>query len=473
MARHLAVLDDLLVSAAGGGQRIAISLPPRHGKSKLVSETFPAWYLGTFPDRRVMLASYEADFASTWGGHARDLLEREGSRFGVRVNSRSSARHRWELAGNGGGMLCAGVGGPLTGSGADVFIIDDPIKNAEEAHSALQRDRLWDWYQSVAYPRLEPNASVIVVMTRWHEDDLIGRLEAHQPGRWKILRLPALAEEGDPLGREIDEPLWPERFPGHILAEIKATVGGYWWNAQYQQRPAPLEGGFFKRDWFRTFQSHDGALNLAGRWVERSRCRVFCTVDLAVSTRTSADYTAIATWLVTPTNDLLLFDLDRRRMEAPDLVPALRATYERHHPTFLGVERVGFQLAIIQEARRHGLPILEMSADVDKLSRALPAAARMEGGQIWWANGAQWREQLESELLAFPHGRHDDMVDVLAYAVKQVIDGYAGGMLHVSSPAKLGRRVSTVAASTQLAKRRMGLMPAVSWLSDRDSIRTQ
>jgi predicted phage terminase large subunit-like protein len=474
IARHLAALDDLLVDAAGGSRRLAVSLPPRHGKSKLISETLPAWYLGTFPERRVMLAAYEADFAATWGGRARDLLEREGHRFGIRVRGSSSARHRWDIEGHGGGMLSTGVGGPLTGSGANVLIIDDPIKNAEDAHSSTQRERLWDWYQSVAHPRLEPEATVIVVMTRWHEDDLIGRLEAEQPDAWRIVSFPAIAEAGDPLGRSVGEALWPERYPATALEDIRRSVGSYWWSAQYQQRPAPAGGGLFKREWVRTFTEHDNAYVFNEGLVEKGRCRIFTTVDLAVSTRTTADFTVIATWAVTPKSDLLLIDLDRRRLEAPDIVPALRAAFDRHAPIFIGVERTGFQLGIVQEARRSGLPVREMTADADKISRAYPAAARMEGGQVAWPAGAAWRFDVEAELLAFPRGRHDDIVDTLAYAVNQVASGHVGGSIHVSTPAALGRRLPTqtlgVYTSIAEGRRRQGHPPTVHWTSTQDSL---
>jgi predicted phage terminase large subunit-like protein len=426
LAPHLAAIDDLLVDAARGGQRIAISVPPRHGKSELVSRYFPAWYVGSYPDRRVILAGYEADFAAGWGGKARDLLEMHADVFGVRVRADSAARHRWEIAGHDGGMLTAGVGGPLTGRGADVLIIDDPIKNAEEAHSQTYRDRAWDWYRSVAYTRLEPNASVIIIATRWHEDDLIGRLLAAELDAWRVLSLPALAEEDDPLGRLPGDPLWPARYPAEALDGTRRVVGAYWWSAQYQQRPSPAGGGVFKREWFRTFEETASAYRLNGRLISKARCRRFCTVDLAVSTATSADYTVIATWAVTPTKDLLLLDLDRRRMEAPDIVPALKAAHARSRPMFLGVERSGFQLSIVQEARRAGLPIRELKPDADKLSRAIPAAARMEGGQVAWREGAAWQAELEGELLGFPNARHDDIVDVLAYAVSQLTRLHSG-----------------------------------------------
>jgi predicted phage terminase large subunit-like protein len=426
LAPHLALLDDLLLDAAAGGQRVAAFMPPRHGKSELVSQYFPAWYLGTFPDRRVILASYEADFAAGWGAKARDLLERTGPAFGVRIKADSSARHRWDIHGHDGGMITAGAGGPITGRGAHVLILDDLVKNHEEAHSRLQRERVWDWYRSVAYTRLEPGGSLILIQTRWHEADLAGRLLAEEPDRWRVLSLPALAEESDPIGRQEGEALWPARYPQAALDETRATLGGYLWSALYQQRPAPEAGAVFRREWFRTFEDRGDAYRFGDATIPKARSRRFCTVDLAVSTSTQADYTVIATWAVTPHNDLLLIDLLRDRLEAPDIVPAIRRVYEQHRPAQIGVERAGFQLALIQEARRSGLPIQALNPDLDKLSRALPAAARMEGGQVAWPADAPWRDTLEAELLAFPHGRFDDCVDVLGYAAGEVARGGFG-----------------------------------------------
>ena len=177
-----------------------VTLPPRHGKSQLISQYFPAWYLGTFPDRRTILTSYEAGFAAGWGRRARDVLEEFGPEvFEVSVREDSSAADRWDINGHVGGMITAGVGGAITGRGADLLIIDDPVKNSEDAASKTMRDKAWEWYQSTAYTRLEPGGAIILVMTRWNEDDLAGRiLKESQTGgeKWEVMNLPAIAEEG-------------------------------------------------------------------------------------------------------------------------------------------------------------------------------------------------------------------------------------------------------------------------------------
>lgn len=202
LAPHLALLNRFLLDLAGGAvTRLLVTMPPRHGKSMFTSQYFPAWYLGTFPDDRVILASYEADFAAEWGGKVRDLMGEYGpSLFGLDVNPATTASARWDLKGHLGGMKTAGVGGPITGKGADLLVIDDPIKNSEEAGSEVRRGAIWDWYRSTARTRLEPGGRVLLIQTRWHCDDLAGRIlesaaESGEP--WVVLKVPALSDGPD------------------------------------------------------------------------------------------------------------------------------------------------------------------------------------------------------------------------------------------------------------------------------------
>ncbi|MCC6419952.1 MAG: hypothetical protein IT429_17085 [Gemmataceae bacterium] len=253
---HLTLLNrKLLDVAAGRCRRLVISMPPRHGKSELTSRYFPAWFLGSYPDRRVILTSYEANFAAGWGRKARDVLGATGHLFGVKVSGASSAADRWEIEGREGGMVTAGVGGPITGRGADVLIVDDPVKNAEEARSPTQREKAWDWFKSTAYTRLEPNGSVILIMTRWHRDDLAGRLLSQAADldgyRWEVISLPALATESDPLGRQPGEALWPQRYPAERLEATRKDIEAFWWAALYQQDPTAEGGTEWPPEYFR------------------------------------------------------------------------------------------------------------------------------------------------------------------------------------------------------------------------------
>jgi len=407
---------------------VLVTMPPRHGKSMLVSHFFPAWYLGVRPTKRVMLASYSNEFAAGWGRKVRDVISEFGRDvFGVSLRKGSAAVHRFEIARHGGGMITAGAGGAMTGLGADLMIIDDPVKNAEQAASRVWRERTWDWYQSTAYTRLEPGASVVLVQTRWHGDDLAGRLlrDAGDGGeRWATLNLPALAEVDDPLGRLIGEALWPARYPLERLEAIRRTLGAHWWSALYQQRPSPQEGGLFQRDWFRYWRAADEAYRLDDRLVPIEACFRFATVDLAVSEREQADYTVAAVWDCTSAGDLVLLDLLRERLSAPRLMAALKRLAAKWRPDFLGVEKTGFQLAIVQQLRRDGATVKPLAARGDKVSRAHAAAVRFEGGQVYFPAGAPWLVELEAELLAFPHGPHDDQVDAVSYACLEAARKY-------------------------------------------------
>ncbi|MCS3924419.1 phage terminase large subunit [Methanosalsum natronophilum] len=420
---HLLLLSDTLIKVARGEiGHLMISMPPRHGKSMLTSQYFPAWYLGHFPNKRIILTSYEADFAAGWGRKARNVLSEFGPElFGISVASRSSAVNRWDIEGHVGGMSTAGVGGAITGKGADLLIIDDPHKNAEEANSRTYRNKAVEWYRSTAYTRLEPGGAVIIIQTRWHQDDLSGRLLQEESDKWTVINLPALAMKNDLLDRKLGTALFPQRYSVDDLLEIKQTLGSYWWNALYQQRPQALEGGTFKREYFRYAKLENGIFSLNDtRKVKYKDCRVFQTCDPAASTRTTADYFVLSTWAQTPDNDLILLDVLRTRMESPDQINLFKQQYTRWQPAFQAVESVGLGKTLYQMLVREGLPIRELRADRDKITRALPAAARMESGSIYFLHGS-WLTEFEDELLSFPTGAHDDQVDTLSYAVQVMV----------------------------------------------------
>lgn len=447
--------------AAGRCRRLIVSKPPRHGKSELVSRAFPAWFVGTFPWKRVILASYEADFAARWGRKARDLLEQHGPIFGVSVRQDSRAAHEWDVAGDAGGMSTAGVGGPITGKGADVLIVDDPVKNAEEAASPTYREKAWDWWTSTAYTRLEPGAAAIVVMTRWHEDDLVGRLLAEQAAggeRWDVVELPAIAGENDALGRAPGEALWPERYPLERLLEIQRAVGPYVWSALYQQRPSPPGGLLFKREWFRHYTvEREATYRLGDYTCQLANMTRFATVDLAASVRTSADYTAIASWGLCPSGELVLLDLLRARLEGPDIVPAIARAVKLWRLSEVAVEKVAFQLSLIQTARRAGVPVRELERDKDKWARALPASTWYQGGRIWHpAHGAP-RAELEEELIQFPNGAHDDQVDTVSDAVERAAEILRGKLPPVRAEARSAGPPRPMGLERPSGSRGMGL----------------
>lgn len=431
---HIRLINSKLLALAGRAIRfLIVTVPPRHGKSELISKYFPAWYVGMFPDHRVMLVSYEHEFAAGWGRRSRDLLGLYGNRFGVSVREDVAARNQWETTA-GGGMVTAGIGGGVTGRGADVIIVDDPHKNAEDALSQTMREKVWDYWQSTLYTRLEPNGVVVFVQTRWHEADLTGRALTEGSLPWDVVNLPALALDDDAVGRAPGEALWPERYDAAALHQMRANMHAYWWSALYQQSPVPLGDTMFRPNWMGHFSEMHGIYMLwqpgatSPLLYSKSRCQHFGMMDLAASTKTTADYTVLTSFALTPDSHLLTLHVDRRRLEGPDQVPMMREAIKRHSLSFVGVENVAYQLTLIQAGRRAGLPIRAIKADGDKVSRALTASALQEGGKLFVPKaGAHWLADFERELYAFPTAPHDDQVDTVAfgaiYSTQRALEG--------------------------------------------------
>ena len=239
-AKHTKLIANKLENVEKGNcKRLMILLPPRHSKSMTVSETFPSYFIGRNPNRRVILVSYGDSLARKFGRVNRNKLEEYGEEiFGINLSKDNSSVTNWGIEGYRGGMISAGIGGPITGEGADLLIIDDPIKNRKEADSKTYRDMVWDEWQNTLYTRLQPDGAVIIILTRWHEDDLAGRLLNSDYGEvedWDIIRLPAIAEENDLLGRAVGEPLWPENgFDEEWAKATKTAVGSRTWASLYQ-----------------------------------------------------------------------------------------------------------------------------------------------------------------------------------------------------------------------------------------------
>lgn len=435
---HLILLNDHLLRLVGGEfDRLIVTMPPRHGKSELISHWLPAWYLGAFPDRQVMLASYEARFAASWSRKARESLTEHGPWvFGVGVADEPRAADWWTVDGRDGVMVSAGVGGPLTGKGADLLIIDDPVKNSEEAASEVIREKHWEWWQSTASTRLQPQGRVVLVMTRWHEDDLAGRLIAQ--GGWRILNLPAHAELGDELNRREGEALCSELFDKKALERIRHQTGGYYWTAMYQQRPAPPEGFLFKRSdlryWHIEQEPPVQGRGVLKRWyvlpdgdrarhIDTGYCTTFQTVDAAISEKETADYTCVATWQSTPEGDLILLRIARRHFEEQQIVEFLASENEAHGRCPMWIERFGAGRNPLAILARRGYPVMEIPAEAgtqtDKITRAFGAVALCERHQLFLpAAQPEWLGGYEDELASFPNAARDDQVDVTSYAAR-------------------------------------------------------
>lgn len=466
MAPHLKLLSERIVDVATGRiPRLIVTMPPRHGKSELISRFTPAWFLGRFPDRKVILASYSDQFAAQWGRAARDVLEDVGgSLFGVQVNPETRGGQQWELLPprerrvlRVGVMNTAGVGGGMTGKGANLMIIDDPVKNAQDAQSKVVRDAHWDWWLSTARTRLQPGAGVILVMTRWHEDDLAGRFLASTEEHWEIINFPAICEapEGAPenwldeLGRKAGDALWPQMYDIENLRATERAMGNYWFGAMYQQRPAPAEGNLFKRADLR-YYDRDAATGLLTLHYDAETVvfdpgygTIFQTVDAAGSEKQDADFTVVSTWCVTPNRDLIWLDMEDQRFESLDVGGFVNRKFREARTAYgsvsiVGVERIGFGLTVIQEQLRQGLPIIRLEPNNDKVSRALPAVARTEEHRVFLPRAAEWRDRAINQLVGFPNTTNDDIVDTISYAALMLPDvgpggGGAGGRVQKSA----------------------------------------
>jgi predicted phage terminase large subunit-like protein len=399
-AKHLIFLNrKLLDIAAGRIKRLFVSMPPRHGKSELISKYFTAWYLGSFPDHRVILTSYEADFASQWGRKSRDILEEWGHLFGIELRHDSNAANRWEIKGREGGMQTAGAGGPITGKGANLFIIDDPVKNSEDADSERMREKMWDWYRSTAYTRLEPDAAMLGVMTRWHDDDLAGRILELEGDDWEFINLPALAADDDPLGRAEGEALWPERYPREELERIQRTVGSRVWNALYQGLPVPEGGEIMRSEWWHEYDHTVSPDIVVQSW------------DTAFKSGQDNDYSVCTTWGIAG-NDYYLLDLWRGRVEYPELRRVALQLYEKWRPSKVLIEDKASGQSLIQELKKGTpMPLIAVKVDKDKVTRAHAATPLIESGRVLIPKHAPWAATLVKECADFPHGKHDDIVD--------------------------------------------------------------
>jgi len=458
LAWHLEQVE--LYVRSGGVQgigRLMVFMPPRHGKSELVSVRFPAWFMGRNPDLRVMLASCTGSLAMTFSRQVRSIVVddpfqavfglKSGIREPVALSQESRAVDAWELEGRRGGLVAAGVGGSLIGRGANLGIIDDPFKNRNEAQSQSTRDRVDDWYRSTFYTRLEKGGAVVLMHQRWHEDDLAGRLlkrmvdespdaDADIADQWVVLSLPAIAEpwagrvsradqlramkEGwykgdDELGRAPGEPLWAGKYGREALARIKTAVGGYEWDALYQQRPRNLEGALIKAHDIQVIGEHQlpETLETARYW------------DLAVSGREGADY--IVGGKVARHRDGRLFILDVKRIAGPWAAARgqMVKVMNRDNGVTQGIEISGQQGGYYQEMARDpklaGVAVTPVNPQKvgNKQVRANVWASRIEDGLVFMLR-APWNDDFVSEALAFPRGAHDDQVDAVSGAVQML-----------------------------------------------------
>jgi predicted phage terminase large subunit-like protein len=429
-SRHLQLIESSIFDMLRGNKKhLIVNMPPRHGKSEFISKYFPFWYLINNPNKRIILVSYQAGIAEGWSRKIRDLFVNYGEKFGVRLNPRHNKSNSFGFMEYSGSLYSVGIGGALTGKGADLLIIDDPVKNDEEANSLLFRDKIWEWFNATAMTRLEPDGHCIVVMTRWHEDDLTGRIINHScidfNLNWNLISLPAIAQKNDLIGRQEGEALWKERFPINNLLNLKSQIGSYWFSSLYQQEPVPSGNSIFKRENFKYFQEFDTYYNLEispslNKKVLKENLTIMATSDLAISTNETSDYTVILIFGKSNDGDILILDIIRERFEFSSHISMLNAIFAKYQPILIGIENVQFQQALIQTAIKSWLPIKSLRADKDKISRALPIASLIENGKVYFKKNSAYLESFEKELLNFPKGKNDDQVDAFAYISQMV-----------------------------------------------------
>jgi predicted phage terminase large subunit-like protein len=432
----LEAIDRELVDVADGRtERLQIFMAPQEGKSRRVSCWYPLWRLAEDPTLRIAIVSYSAKKALRWGRWLRRHI-RDHPELGIGLMRDSRAADMFETTA-GGQVLCVGIDGGITGEPVDELIIDDPVRGRAEAESATYRDAAWDWWESNGATRLSSRGRVILMMTRWHADDLAGRLMANEPGEWRVLRIPAIRQEQidvrgsdgasayDPSGELISV---QGRRPGHFHA-LKAKRSAYVWRSIYDQDPTSAEGNLFRRPDFRYWHpmpadpSRHGPtagrrVDLAGRTVMLDDCWRFVTVDLAASKKTSADWTVAAVWAITPDGDLVLLDRARARLEEGGHFGLVGPCCDRWAAPDVFVERGFIGTTLVIDATRAGLRVQPVDPDTDKVTRALPATHRVTAHRAWFPAGVDWLDEWCDELAEFPTGAHDDQVDCFAYAAR-------------------------------------------------------
>jgi predicted phage terminase large subunit-like protein len=405
--------------AAGTKKRVVVNIAPRHGKSELISYLAPAWFLGKYPHKKVIMASHTADLAVNFGRRVRNLVGSDAYKDifpAVELQADSKSASRWGTNFN-GEYFAIGVGGALAGRGADLFIIDDP--HSEQDAKQGRADVFlpaWEWFQSGPIQRLMPGGAIIVVMTRWSKLDLTGQIVNHMvknddAEQWEVVDFPAILPSG--------KPLWPDFWSLEELLAKKASLDVRYWNAQYLQQPTSEEGALIKREWWQKWEKDDPPV-----------CEfVIMSLDAAQEANTRADYNALTTWGVflneeTNNYNIILLNSIKKRMEFPDLKKLVLEEYKEWEPDSFMVEKKSNGAALYQELRRMGVPVGEFTPGKgqDKISRVNAVSDLFSAG-IVWAPEHRWAREVMEECNDFPSGANDDLVDSTTLALLRFRQG--------------------------------------------------
>lgn len=420
--RHHAKMARAFERVANGEcKRLIINMPPRHTKSEFASYLLPAWFLGKYPNKKVIQCSNTAELAVGFGRKVRNLVDSEAYKDlfpNLELRADSKAAGRWNTSKN-GDYFAIGVGGTVTGKGADILIIDDPHSEQEAALAASNPDvfdKVYEWYTSGPRQRLQPGGSIVIVMTRWAQRDLTGQVMKAAAARggeqWDVIEFPAILPSG--------KPLWPEFWTLGELTALREELPNSKWQAQYQQNPVGNESAIVKRDWWQWWDKE-----------EPPRCEyILQTWDTAFEKNNRADYSAGTTWGIfkneedNNTSHIILLNTYKKRVEWVELKRDVLAEYNEYEPDGLLVEKKASGAPLIYELRAMGIPVQEYtpSKGQDKISRLNSVSDIIASGKVWVPR-TRWAEELVDEIAAFPSGEHDDLVDATTLALMRFRQG--------------------------------------------------
>ena len=409
---HQLMIDHLEALVRGDITKLAMILPPRHGKTTLGNIIAPAYVLGRNPTETIITVSYGSELSESWGRRVRNILGDPAFQQvfpNCKLSPDSAASYRFTTTA-GGEYNATGRGGPITGKGASLLVLDDLVKDSSEANSDTITHGIIEWLQHVAFTRLTPNGRVLAIATRWSERDPMGWM-LQQPG-WTVLHLPAIAEpDNDPLGREIGEALWPSQYPVEALEQTRADVGSRVFQCLYQGNVAAAQGTIFKRDWFRHY---DQAPALEGF------SRIVQSWDTAFKTGATNDFSVCATVGQTQ-NGFYLLSLYRAKIEFPELKRKVSELADFWKPSEIYIEDRASGQSLISELKiATTYPVIPVTTDRDKETRASACTGFFEAGKVLFPQGAAWLPDLEDELASFPGGRFDDCVDAICQALNRL-----------------------------------------------------
>ena len=407
---HRLLLAELERVARTQSDRLIVLMPPGAAKSTYTSVIFPAWWLAQFPSSSIIAASHTAGLAEFFSRQVRGLIAADGSRLSTLLQADNRSVRSWRLS-TGGQYYATGLRGPIAGRRADLIVIDDPVKSRMEADNAGARDLTWNWYRFDLVTRLTPGGRIVLVMTRWHEDDLGGRLIAQNSGEWRVVRLPALSETDDPLARSVGAPLWPEWEDAPALLRKRETMGTRAWSALFQQSPQPLDGALFKveRVVYLDFVPDLHLSHPIRAW------------DLAATSKADdndPDWTVGLKLHRDAAGRFVVLDVVRLRATPWEVERLMVDTARRDGPSVLvclpqDPGSAGKVVATNYTAKLAGFHVSVSPETGSKVTRATPIAAQLEAGNLAVVR-AEWNNALIEEMREFPHGRKDDQVDALS-----------------------------------------------------------